>query len=115
MKDRIKEIQKEIVEKKFNKKTTAGYDPEDVDAFFDKIIDCMGEMENLTISLKAQNEELKEKNLKLEEEFKISSDEAMTLRHENNDLKKDGYANYRMSEEISRLKSKVKNKNESDE
>jgi DivIVA domain-containing protein len=53
---------KEILDKKFNKKIRSGYDPEDVDLFFDEVIKFLQEIHASTNALH-EKDSLREQQL----------------------------------------------------
>jgi len=107
MSNKYKDLTREILEKKFIKKLQAGYDPLDVDEFFDKVINEIGNLVTSLEILESNNNKL----VKDIENFKkelISREKIIeTLNNELNDLKKDGYDSYRTSESIRKLKADV--------
>ncbi len=89
-----------ILNKKFNSKIHAGYDPVDVDSFFDEVIEYIENVKKFYKDLEAnKNAYTKEiDSLKLTiEQLKKENNE---LKTEINDLKKDGYSNIKIIEKI---------------
>lgn len=87
------EMNEKILNKKFKKTIFSGYETEDVDSFFDLVIEYLKQndktiedLQKTLVQLKADNQQLKEQNLKLVQDankYKILASE----------LQKDGYDN----------------------
>jgi DivIVA domain-containing protein len=105
----ILNFQEKILNKKFAKKMTAGYDTTDVDTFFDEVIAFLNKVINSNSMEFVKVAEAEEKYKKLKEELEEKNAYIFTLENENKDLKKDGYANYRTNLQITELKNAVAN------
>lgn len=103
----IKNMLDEILEKKFSKNPSVGYDPLEVDIFFDSIREFIGmqffEYSKLLKEIERLNENIQE--LKKENQGKQQTIEMLT--NENESYKKDGYQNQRIIKNYSELQKRV--------
>lgn len=107
MTNKLDQMMHEILNKKFNKKIHSGYDPEDVDAFFDYVNNYLREINtqanNLLASLQNAQKERDALNIAVNEKNKTIE----RLQNEIDELKAEGYNNQRLSSELSELKKKI--------
>lgn len=105
----------EILEKKFSKNMQAGYDPLEVDMFFDNIRNFIIKSNDLLSNLENQFI-LKEKEInELKNENSLKKDLIIMLNSEIESYKKDGYQSQKIVKDLSSLKEQfmeLKNKNE---
>ncbi|MDR0341061.1 MAG: DivIVA domain-containing protein [Mycoplasmataceae bacterium] len=109
MTNKIELLKKDILEKKFGKKLHAGYDPDEVDYFFDKVIEWLDKISAAFQSEKNNSANLMSKITVLEKELASKDDYIKLLKTENDELKKDGYQNYRRNAEFTEIKNSVSN------
>ncbi|MEF9984996.1 MAG: hypothetical protein RSA40_01075 [Malacoplasma sp.] len=105
----------EILEKKFSKNMQAGYDPLEVDMFFDNIRNFIIKSNDLLFDLQNQLA-LKDKEIsELKNENLIRNNLVTLLNSEIDSYKKDGYQSQKIVKDLSSLKEQVmelKNKND---
>jgi DivIVA domain-containing protein len=103
----IDDIKKEILEKKFKKNHQIGYDPDDVDEFFDKIILLLNKIDEILLHQMEKNESL-ESELN---EAKTNNDSLSmlitTLNKELDALHKDGYTHNRINKRVADIEDKL--------
>ncbi|MDR0825776.1 MAG: DivIVA domain-containing protein [Mycoplasmataceae bacterium] len=87
----IDEQLKLILDKKFNKSIHAGYDPEDVDAFFDEVSQFIIKIRDAAQDLKSNEKQLQERIKQLGNQIEILNKGNLALTQENETLRKDGY------------------------
>jgi DivIVA domain-containing protein len=112
MSNKLELKQKEILEKKFNKSIHSGYDPEDVDTFFDEVIDYLNEVNDITKKIYDENTRLNQEISKLHDEIERKDQLIQTNVQELDNLKAEGYSNKRTSDEIRQLREAIRNKHE---
>jgi len=101
----------EILNKKFKSKIHSGYDPEDVDNFFDETIEYIKVIDEYRKSLDniVNNYERKINHLtsEIEEKEKMIN----TLQTKLEDLNKDGYTYRHMMDKVNRLEAQIQKDN----
>ncbi len=103
----FEQIIKEILNKKFETKIHAGYDPDDVDMFFDKVINYVKEVNKLEQNVSTEISNLN-KIIKENEKVLLDKDKVINaLREENNLLKKEGYSNNVLAKKIAEIEEKI--------
>lgn len=107
MKEDYKKIFDELLNKKFNKNLTAGYDPLEVDMFFDKIRSFL--VKQYKYVLENQKEiELRDKQIfELKQTCYERDEEIKTLKAEINSYKDDGYQSQKIIRQITDIKKEV--------
>ncbi|MDR2461727.1 MAG: DivIVA domain-containing protein [Mycoplasmataceae bacterium] len=101
-------LEKEILDKKFRKKLYAGYDPEDVDIFFDKIISYIKDI-NITISeYRKKNNDNSEKIKELEQKLEQKESIINEINFQLESIKKEGYHMLPFMQEMSNMKKEIK-------
>lgn len=87
------EMNEKILNKKFKKTIFSGYETEDVDSFFDEVIEYLKQNDKIItdlnktlVSLKEENEQLKNQNVKLVQQ-------TATYKKMADELQKEGYGN----------------------
>jgi DivIVA domain-containing protein len=110
MSNKLELKQKEILEKKFAKSIHAGYDAEDVDVFFDQVIKYLDEVNEITKEVYNQNSFLTQEIKRLQDEIERKNQIIQTNVQELEQLKKEGYSNKRVSDELRSLRDEVKKK-----
>ena len=111
MTNKLDQMLDEILNKKFNKKIHAGYDPEDVDAFFDYVINYLKELnvEANKLFSKTNNslDEIKKLNLVIYEKNKHIE----MLQQQIDEYKQNGYDNQRLQQKLQSLEQKIESVN----
>lgn len=102
-------ILKEILEKKFKKSIFSGYDPYDVDLFFDKTIAYINDLLEIKGSLENEIELWKKKYFKLLEQKNILVNQNTILKNEISEYQKEGYGQKHLNNRIDKLEEKYKN------
>jgi DivIVA domain-containing protein len=108
MSNTLKQKIQEILNKKFEKKIHSGYDPEDVDLFFDSIISYLNDVNNVVNDLDKSNKDYQEKIKKLNEQIEQKSQTIQLLTEENRILKAEGYGNQKQASELRSLHEQLK-------
>lgn len=101
------EIVQKILNKKFSKKIYSGYDAEDVDAFFDEVINYIEDIDN---EMKLVDKNKNELVNKIDELYNLidQKDQLIkTLQYEIDEYKRDGYSNQRFDSELQNLKKQI--------
>ena len=99
-------IAKEILEKKFKKSIFSGYDPFDVDQFFDKIITYLNDLLEIKVSLENEIELWKKKYCKLIEQKNNLINQNTILKNEIIEYQKEGYGQKHLNRRIDKLEEK---------
>ncbi|MBD5446075.1 MAG: DivIVA domain-containing protein [Mycoplasma sp.] len=107
MKMHIKKIFDDILEKKFSKTMTAGYDPLEVDMFLDKIrsflITVSQVEEELEKDIKRKNEEI----LDLKKTIKTKISNIKFLENQIESYKADGYQSQKIIKDLGKLEKEL--------
>ena len=111
MSNRIESLQKEILEKKFKKRIHAGYDPLDVDEFFDKVISYLSELNNHANDIFKQYKDAQTEIQNLKQELAKKEEFIKVLNEEINDYKKNGYTSVRINSKLNSLKEMIEKSN----
>jgi DivIVA domain-containing protein len=98
----------EILNKKFEKRIHSGYDPEDVDLFFDNIISFLNEVNTVVNELDKTNKDYQEKIKMLNEQLDQKIQYIKLLTEENKTLKSEGYGNQKQASELRSLREELK-------
>ncbi|GHU30517.1 hypothetical protein FACS1894166_00310 [Bacilli bacterium] len=107
----IDEELKQILEKKFNKSIHAGYDPEDVDGFFDGVSRFIIKIRDAAQELKGNEAQLHEKIKQLNNQIETLNKGNLALTQEIETLRKDGYGSQRTiqnDDEVIKRNSEIK-------
>lgn len=100
-----------ILNKKFNRCIHSGYDPEDVDSFFDEVITFLQEVNVIADELSLTNQNLVNEIKQLKEQLSQKDQTIQTLTQEIITLKEEGYNNQRINSQVRKLEEAVyKNK-----
>ena len=84
-----------IRDKVFKKAISTGYDADEVDAFFDEVIDYIKQVRELQKTLSAQLQVKDKEIAKLNSRIQQIENEAKKIEEELSDLKKEGYSNFK--------------------
>lgn len=107
MKAHVKKTFDDILDKKFSKTMTAGYDPLEVDMFLDKIrsflITLSQTEEELEKDIKRKNDEI----LELKKNIKIKLANIKFLENEIESYKSDGYQSQKLIKDLGKLEEEV--------
>lgn len=107
MKVHVKKIFDDILEKKFSKTMTAGYDPLEVDMFLDKIrgflITSSQAEEELEKEIKRKNDEI----LELKKNLKFQLSNIKFLENQIESYKADGYQSQKLIKDLGKLEEEV--------
>lgn len=107
MKAHVKKIFDDILDKKFSKTMTAGYDPLEVDMFLDKIrgflVTSSQAEEELEKDIKRKNDEI----LELKKNLKIRLSTIKFLENEIESYKTDGYQSQKFIKDLGKLEEEV--------
>ena len=101
-------IVKEILEKKFKKSIFSGYDPYDVDLFFDKTILYIKDILEVNSSLENEIELWRKKYFKMLEQKNNLDNQNKILKNEINEYQKEGYGQKHLNHRIDKLEEKSK-------
>ncbi|MDR0740077.1 MAG: DivIVA domain-containing protein [Mycoplasmataceae bacterium] len=113
MPNKIEVMMNEILNKKFSKRIHSGYDPEDVDKFFDYVIAYLREVNGSFNNLQDEFRVMKNEIRSLDEQLKQKNNTIVTLNGQIEYYRVNGYDNQRVSNEMATLRSEiVKLKNE---
>ncbi|MDR3330420.1 MAG: DivIVA domain-containing protein [Mycoplasmataceae bacterium] len=107
MPNKLEVMMDQILKKKFNKRIHSGYDPEDVDQFFDGVITYLEKSNLTTIELANEINSLKDEISKLKEQMQKKNDVIATQNEQLDYYKKNGYDNARVSSEVSHLREEL--------
>lgn len=89
-----------ILNKKFNSKIHAGYDPVDVDTFFDEVIEYIKQVQNFYLETKKSKSVYEQQINELNKTNKLLTETNNKLQSEIDELKKEGYSNIKIIEEV---------------
>lgn len=101
-------IVKEILKKKFKKSIFSGYDPFDVDNFFDRMIIYINDLLEIKSSLENEIESWKKKYCELLEQKKNLVNQNTILKNEINEYQKEGYGQKHLNRRMDKLEEKCK-------
>ena len=101
-------IVKEILEKKFKKSIFSGYDPFDVDHFFDQIIIYINDLLKIKGSLENEIESWEKKYYELLEQKNNLTNQNKILKNEINEYQKEGYGQKHLNRRMDKLEEKYK-------
>jgi DivIVA domain-containing protein len=90
----IRKLHDTILEKKFKISNEKGYDPEDVDAFYDEVNGYIEEVRKLVENKYIENIKFKNENEQLKNEINDWTSTNKKLRSDIEMLKKSGYGHY---------------------
>jgi DivIVA domain-containing protein len=107
MPNKLEVMMNEILQKKFSKRIHSGYDPEDVDKFFDYIISYLNEVNINSNRLHEQLKSLEEDNRKLKEQIEQKNNSINTLNNQVDYYRREGYDHQRQSSEMSHMREKL--------
>jgi DivIVA domain-containing protein len=107
MPNKLEVMMNEILQKKFSKRIHSGYDPEDVDKFFDYIISYLDEVNINSNRLHEQLKSLEEDNRKLKEQIEQKNNSINTLNNQVDYYRREGYDHQRLSSEMSHMREKL--------
>jgi DivIVA domain-containing protein len=96
----------EIVNKKFNKVIYSGYDPEDVDSFFDKVVAYLNEINSELSETKIYDETVNDRLSKLTADVNLKNSKIAELEGEINDLRKEGFGNLDIHNRLKKMEEK---------
>ena len=103
----------EILNKKFKSKIHSGYDPEDVDKFFDEIINYIRAVNDYRLSIDNTIDNYERKIEHLSNQIKEKDKMINTLQTKVDELNKEGYSYGHIMKRMDRLEDKIQ-KNDSD-
>jgi DivIVA domain-containing protein len=109
MPNKLEVMMDEILQKKFGKRIHSGYDPEDVDHFFDYVITYLNEV---NVNVNRLQEELKTQQgdvVKLKEQIEQKNNTINTLNSQIDYFRREGYDHQRHSNEIINLREEIAN------
>lgn len=89
-----------ILNKKFNSKIHAGYDPVDVDTFYDEVIEYIKQVQQFQIELNKSKSSYEQEIVALKRENELLKESKAKLQAELDELKKEGYSNIKIIEEV---------------
>jgi DivIVA domain-containing protein len=113
MPNKIEVMMNEILNKKFSKRIHSGYDPEDVDKFFDYVNIYLQEVNGNFNNLQSELQTMQKEIHSLNEQLKQKNNTIITLNGQIDYYRANGYDNQRVSNEMANLRSEVaKLKNE---
>ncbi|MDR3163740.1 MAG: DivIVA domain-containing protein [Mycoplasmataceae bacterium] len=101
--DKLTSKMEEILNKKFNRRIHSGYDPEDVDSFFDSIIAFLQDVNTVVGELDTHNQNLLIEIKQLKEQLNQKDQTIQTLSQEINTLKSEGYSNQRIGSQLRKM------------
>lgn len=103
MKENIKKLYNDILERKFSKNMSAGYEPLEVDIFLDSVRSALvgidKEQRSLYQDLNQKNQEI----LDLKKIINQKDSIIESLRADNESLKKDGYQSQKLMNDLGKL------------
>ncbi|MDR1991745.1 MAG: DivIVA domain-containing protein [Mycoplasmataceae bacterium] len=109
MSNKLEVMMNEILNKKFRKRIHSGYDPEDVDVFFDYVIQYLKEMNRNVQLMQDESKNNQKEILKLKEELQQKNNTITTLDNQVNYFRKEGYDNQRLSNEVVKMREEIAN------
>lgn len=107
MKDNIKKLYDEILERKFSKNMSAGYDPLEVDIFLDSIRNFLIKLDKKERSLERI---INQKNVEISELKEVINQKENIIKSLNADiesLKQDGYQSQKLLNDVGKLQIAV--------
>jgi DivIVA domain-containing protein len=107
MPNKLEVMMDEILRKKFSKRIHSGYDPEDVDKFFDYVISYLNEVNINSNGLYEELKNLQAENLKLKEQLEQKNNVINTLNNQIDYFRKEGYDNQRQSSELISMRAQL--------
>ncbi|MDR2369751.1 MAG: DivIVA domain-containing protein [Mycoplasmataceae bacterium] len=107
MPNKLEVMMEEILQKKFSKRIHSGYDPEDVDNFFDYVISYLNDIniDSNRLYAELKNSQLENHRLKEQLQQKTSTIDALNGQIEY--FHKEGYSNLRQSQEMLHVRNKL--------
>jgi DivIVA domain-containing protein len=109
MPSKLEVMMDQILKKKFNKRIHSGYDPEDVDQFFDGVITYLNEINISNNTFGNDVKLLKDEMNKLKEQIQQKNDVINTQNEQLDYYKRNGYEGARVSNELSHLREELAN------
>jgi DivIVA domain-containing protein len=97
----IDNIKKEILEKKFKKNNQIGYDPDEVDEFFDKMISLFNKLNEILIAQIEKNNDLTSNFNEIKSENNSLKTLVASLNNELDSLHMDGYGHNKLNKRVS--------------
>lgn len=110
MVNKIEQMMKIILNKKFMKKHTAGYDPLEVDKFLDEILKFQNILKSEIESIQKINSEDKNNIIILEKKLVQENEKKNILETQISNLLKDGYQSHNIRKEIQDIKKRLDGK-----
>jgi DivIVA domain-containing protein len=107
MPNKLQVMMDEILQKKFSKRIHSGYDPEDVDKFFDYVITYLNEVNINSARLFEKLKETENENRQLKEQLEQKNNSINALNGQIEYFRREGYDNQRQSSEMTYLRDKV--------
>jgi DivIVA domain-containing protein len=107
MPNKLEVMMEEILAKKFSKRIHSGYDPEDVDKFFDYIISYLNEVNINSNRLFEELQKYQLDNRKLKGQLEQKNNTINTLNSQVEYFRKEGYDNQRHSSEMTHMREKI--------
>lgn len=107
MTNRLDQMKLEILNKKFNKRIHSGYDPDDVDNFFDGVIRYLTELNEQANKLMIQAEKNANENKKLNLTIAEKNKEIQMLQRTIDEYHREGYSNQRIQHNQSVLNNRL--------
>jgi DivIVA domain-containing protein len=107
MSSSLKQKIHEILNKKFEKRIHSGYDPEDVDLFFDGVINYLNDVNTVVNDLDKTNKEFQEQVKKLNEQLEQKNQQIQLISEENRVLKAEGYGNQKQAADLRSLREQI--------
>lgn len=101
-------ITNKILNKKFNKSLYAGYDPVDVDSFFDEVINYINEVSDFDEKTKEQSSVIEKKYKELVEQNKQYKEEIQDLKTQVDKFIKEGYGQKHIMDQMTELRKEIK-------
>ncbi|MDR2821429.1 MAG: DivIVA domain-containing protein [Mycoplasmataceae bacterium] len=99
----LEKLNEIIINKKFETSKTVGYDPEEVDVFFDQVIEYINEVKEQVDSIYRNNYNLKEQLQFAEAKLKALTEEITILRKDKEYLEGEGYGSLKNRNDINRI------------
>jgi DivIVA domain-containing protein len=99
----LEKLNEIILNKKFETSKTVGYDPEEVDAFFDQVIEYVNEVKDQVESIYKNNSNLKEQLQFAENKLRALTEEVTILRKDKEYLEGEGYGSLKNRNDINRI------------
>ncbi|MDR0856894.1 MAG: DivIVA domain-containing protein [Mycoplasmataceae bacterium] len=104
------EAKDKILNKKFNKKIHSGYDPEDVDEFFDDVIKYINSVAEFYNTHLIKEKDSVEKNANIKTLLDIKDEKIRELQAELADLRKEGFHYQALNDKLKDLEKKMAQK-----